>query len=156
MYSASVYDWGAVLDFHATVLTEIEHGNRKWGDSFIDIEAKVLHQARSAAAISSVYSQSSNSSSSMSRARVLFYKPYQSGKCNKAKEHSGFVSGKKCTVGHFCAACFIVGHFCAACFIVDKAQRNHPESDPEGKYYGRSIKDIRDSKLRIDYMSVPY
>ena len=32
MYFSQLYDWQAVLNFHSTVLLEIEHGLLKWGD----------------------------------------------------------------------------------------------------------------------------
>ena len=42
MYNSTFSEWSTILDLHAAVVTEIERGHRKWGDSFLDIEQKVL------------------------------------------------------------------------------------------------------------------
>merc|ERR1711974_221005 len=38
MYLTTRYQWRSVLSYHAAVLLEIERGNKKWGESFQDVE----------------------------------------------------------------------------------------------------------------------
>ena len=44
MYLAQIYEWGAVLSFHAAVLQQIERGSFKWGDTlaFAQLESRTL------------------------------------------------------------------------------------------------------------------
>ena len=43
MYFAQQYEWSAVLNFHGSVLLEIERGLIKWGDSYLHLESRTLY-----------------------------------------------------------------------------------------------------------------
>ena len=43
MYFAQQYAWSAVLNFHGSVLLEIERGLITWGDSFLHLESRTLY-----------------------------------------------------------------------------------------------------------------
>lgn len=43
MYFAQQYEWSAVLNFHGSVLLEIERGSVTWGDPFLRLESRTLY-----------------------------------------------------------------------------------------------------------------
>lgn len=43
MYFAQQYEWSAVLNFHGSVLLEIERGLVTWGDPFLHLESRTLY-----------------------------------------------------------------------------------------------------------------
>ena len=43
MYFAQQYEWSAVLNFHSSVLLEIEQGLVQWGDSYLQLESRTLY-----------------------------------------------------------------------------------------------------------------
>lgn len=45
MYLVTQFTWLAVHEFHAIVLFEIECGHARWGDSFSDLETRLLHNS---------------------------------------------------------------------------------------------------------------
>ena len=142
MYTASHQEWDTVLDLHAAVVLDIERGNRGWSDSILEIESKVLAgaltklKAKQGQKGSSRTSNSDKSSGPTNRSNsVMFCRQYQSGKCEKNKVHVGFVNGKKCTVNHICATCW----------LVEKTQNAHNECSTECKYHGKTLEEARQS-----------
>ena len=45
MYLVTQFNWSAVREFHAAVLFEIECGRARWGDSFADLETRLLRNS---------------------------------------------------------------------------------------------------------------
>ena len=110
MYLASIYEWTAVRSFHAAVLSEIERGRLKWGDSFLHLENRTL------AGLHKKTKDQKRPAPSSSNA-VLFCRDYQKGSCSHSKDHYAMLKGEK---KWLC-------HICAACWVKDKAKRMHSE-----------------------------
>ena len=136
MYNATHLDWETVLDIHAAIVIEIERGNRRWGDSFWDIESRVWHTKQSGKkGNTQSFSGKSNAPKSNSGQGVMFCKAYQSGKCTKQSPHNVIFGGKK----------YLVTHICATCWIVEKEKRSHPESSSDCKWAGKSIQEAKEA-----------
>ena len=94
MYFAQQYEWSAVLNFHGSVLLEIERGLVKWGDSYLHLESRTL------------YGHPLKEKSPTSSAPVLFCRDYQREQCISVKDHFGFIRGERKWLKHICAACW--------------------------------------------------
>ena len=148
MYAASYQDWDVILELNTAIVSDIERGHRQWGDSTLDIESRVF----SSVTLKGVTRQGTLASpkgiggkTSMSvtgdtnvggagkTAGVMFCRQFQSGKCNKPKSHIGFVNGKRNTVTHICATCW----------LVERVQHSHSEASTECKYHGKSLEQAR-------------
>ena len=140
MYTASFQNWDTILELHSAIVLDIERGNRKWGDSNLDIESKVvssasvkLRQAYNSSRQGQLQGVTTGGSFKSNVTNVWFCRQYQSGKCDKGKSHVTFVSGKKRTVTHICAICW----------LTDKVQKEHAESSLECKYHGKTLDQAR-------------
>ena len=115
MYLSKSHDWESVRELHASVLHEIELGNKKWGDSFIDVEVRSLPIAK----------QFKNPSSVTSNKQYFtdtFCRKFNRGECLKNSPHSlTLKSGET----------IWVKHICASCLQKNKEVRNHPEISDE-------------------------
>ncbi len=128
MYTGSSYQWETVLDTHAAVLNSIENGKRSWGDSFLDIETRIIQTSKPRP---SNRTRSNTSSKSKNRpfSVPMFCRPFQTGKCSvQTSSHSAVVRGNAVTVNHICATCA----------LAEGVRRDHPETSPDCKYSGRA------------------
>ena len=114
MYLSKSHDWEIVRELHASVLHDIELGNKKWGDSFIDVEVRSLPIAK----------QFKNPSSVTSNKQYFtdtFCRKFNRGECLKNSPHSlTMKSGETIWVEHICASC-----------LQKNKVRNHPENSDE-------------------------
>ncbi len=128
MYTGSSYQWETVLDTHAAVLNSIENGKRVWGDSFLDIETRIIQTSKPR-----IRTTNRPNASSKSKNRPfsvpMFCRPFQTGKCSvQAPSHSAVIRGNAVTVNHICATCA----------LTEGVRRDHPETSPDCKYSGRA------------------
>ena len=117
------YPWECVLNIHNEVLMEIERGNRKWGDSFSDIESLNLLLDRKIV---------TTKSTSVSSKRVWFCSKYQRGECTEESPHMAFIRNEKRTVKHICASCY----------LKDGLMKKHTEFSKECPYKKENKKDL--------------
>ena len=97
MYLAIQYEWGAVRDFHAAVLLEIERGFLVWGDSFARVEQHALIGRWKPPPTSRKVQSSSTP--------TLFCRDFNHGKCQQEKDHYGMIKGVRKWLQHICAKC---------------------------------------------------
>ena len=104
MYLVTQFTWPAVREFHAAVLFEIECGRARWGDSFPDLETRLLRNS----------SRSTGTAlASRSGAPVLFCRDFQHGKCGHQKDHYGTIRNETKWLQHICAKCWTVSRVIA-------------------------------------------
>lgn len=144
-YHSKAFDWRSVQDFHRTVLSEVETGDRQWGgrDTWLAVEASTLYvkstsrtqpppQVPSPApprgqAQAPVSAGSAGQGMGVRRGpgsgsgRRWFCKPYQTRQCNHRGTHDAKMFGRHC----------IVEHMCATCWLKEAVVRSHPESSDE-------------------------
>ena len=96
MYFAQQYEWSEVLNFHGSVLLEIERGLVQWGDSYLHLESRTLYG----------HPLQEKSPTSSSPAPVLIFRDYQREQCGSVKDHFGFIRGERKWLKHICAACW--------------------------------------------------
>ena len=96
MYFAQQNEWSAVLNFHGSVLLEIERGLVQWGNSFLHLESRTLYG----------HPLQEKSPTSSSSAPVLFCRDYQREQCISVRNHFGFIRGERNWLKHICAACW--------------------------------------------------
>ena len=111
MYFAQQYEWSAILNFHGSVLLEIERGLVKWGDSYIHLESKTLYG----------HPLQEKLPTSSSSAPVLFCRDYQRDHCISTKDHFGFIRG----------GCKWLKHICVACWTRLGKQESHRENSSD-------------------------
>jgi len=99
MYFATQFSWPLVRSLHAAVLFEIECGRLRWGDSFTQVENRVLHN--------SSLKVTGNARSSPS---THFCRAYQTGKCTVSGDHFGLIKNERKWVQHVCAKCWLKQH----------------------------------------------
>jgi len=80
MCLATQFSWPAVRSLHAAVLFKIECGHLRWGDSFVHLEAHLLHGHAN-------QPRSPNMSVSKQNATVQLCKAFQTGKYTFTKDH---------------------------------------------------------------------
>ena len=119
MYLATTHRWSSVLEFHATVLHEIERGHLQWTDSFDSIMAQFL------ASYASQGQPSLHRNTSLSGVRsgappTYFCRAFNYGVCSKTAPHSDIVNNKSVTVQHICAKCY----------MTNRTSQFHSESSP--------------------------
>ena len=96
IYFAQQCEWSTVLNFHGSVLLEIERGLVQWGESYLYLESRTLYG----------HPLQGKSPSSSSSAPVLFCRDYQREQCISVKDHFGFIRGECKWLKHICAACW--------------------------------------------------
>ena len=101
MYLVTQFNWSAIREFHAAVLFEIECGGACWGDSFADLETRLLRN-------SSRSTSSGAAGHSGSGTPVLFCRDYQNDKCSHGKDHFGTIRNETKWLQHICAKCWTV------------------------------------------------
>ena len=101
MYLVTQFNWSAVREFHVAVLFEIECGRAHWGDSFADLETRLLRN-------SSRSTSSGAAGRSGSGTPVLFCRDYQNDKCSHGKDHFGTIRNETKWLQHICAKCWTV------------------------------------------------
>ena len=99
MYLVTQFTWSAVREFHAAVLFEIECGRARWGDSFADLESRLLRNSTRPTA---------NAVAGRAGMPVLFCRDYQNNKCSHAKDHFGSIRNETKWLQHICAKCWTV------------------------------------------------
>ena len=132
MYHAGKYEWDCLLDLYAAVIKSIESGEKSWDDNFQDIEHMILSLrpvSRVGHDKSKVWASSAQKSTgTTSRShRVMFCAPFQSGDCKEGEVHQASVYGKKYTVRHICAKCW----------MNDKEMRSHNEASACCPFLGK-------------------
>ena len=135
MYNSTFKDWSTILELHAAVVTEIERGHRNWGDSFLDVEQKIMSVASVKKDTFKSSKHASSKSSSVSNSSTMFCKAFQSDKCNKSSPHMLNIGKKQ----------FSVSHICATCWLVEKEKRDHPECSKECKHYGKTVQEAKEA-----------
>ena len=95
MYFAEQYEWSAILNFHGSILLEIERGLVHCGDSYLHLESKTLYR----------HPLQEKSPTSSSSAPLLFWRDYQQEQCISVKDHFGFIRAERKWLKHICAAC---------------------------------------------------
>ena len=96
MYFAQQYEWSAALNFHGSILLEIERGLVQWGDSFLHLESRTLYK----------HPLQEKSPTSSSSEAVLFCRDYQQEQCISVKDHFGFICGERKWLKHIYVACW--------------------------------------------------
>lgn len=101
--------WEVVRDFHFNVMLGVERGERKWGDSTLDIQTAIMLTSGS----SGVDRFSANAKGNFKKQEVgqsnrtrWWCLDFQKGNCNFSGAHEGTVRGVRRWVEHFCAQCF--------------------------------------------------
>ena len=109
MYLATRFPWSSILTYHGACLYEVERGNKKWSDSFQDLQSTSLlaSQVRKAPPKASPTS-----------GPILFCPNYQKGSCSYSKDHEGELKGET----------KFLKHICANCWLNDSKFASHPES----------------------------
>ena len=96
------------IHLNTAIFLEIERGNREWGDSMYDIESRVIASSRHGKGGRGRYSAYSGpikpgsalgGSGAGGTRSVVFYKPFQSGKC-KGQSHKYVLNSKQFSVSH--------------------------------------------------------
>ena len=112
MYLAQIYEWEAVLAFHAAVLQQIERRALRWGDAlaisqlegrtlagrFLGKETGLRHSASEA-------SVKVSSAATVPPGINLYCAEYNHGTCKDAGDHIGMYRGRKRNLLHVCAEC---------------------------------------------------
>ena len=96
MYFAQQYEWSAALNFHGSILLEIERGLVQWGDSFLHLESRTLYK----------HPLQEKSPTSSSSEAVLFCRDYQQEQCISVKDHFGFICRERKWLKHIYVACW--------------------------------------------------
>ena len=106
MYLAQIYEWTAVLSFHAAVLTQIERGMCKWGDTlaFSMLESRTL--AGRFMKKNPAKREYTKKTAGVTGRRV-FCSEYNSGKCTHADDHIGDFLGAERNMLHVCSDCLL-------------------------------------------------
>ncbi len=116
-YHSKTYTWQSCLNFHGSVLLDIERGLRTWSDNnFQALEAQSLYQ--NPLNRGNLSSKSKSSQLETSQNGTLFCQDYNKGKCRLQSEHECQIKGITRTVNHICAKCW----------IKEKVKRIHPET----------------------------
>jgi len=97
MYLAIQYEWGAVRDFHAAVLLEIERGFLVWGDSLARVEQHAL--------IGRWKPPPASRKIQITSTATLFCRDFNHGRCQQEKDHYGMIKGVRKWLQHICAKC---------------------------------------------------
>ena len=125
MYLTATYQWKSILNYHSSVLLEIERGNISWGSDFQKIQSIAL----AAGCLPARGGSSSFRSNTITQRQslvsdnagpILFCKSYQRGFCPQANDHNG--PDKFGEIRN-------LRHICANCWLKDRKQLKHPESD---------------------------
>ena len=95
MYFAQQQERSAILNFHGSVLLEIERGLVTWGDEYLHLESRTLYR----------HPLQEKSLTSSSSAPGLFCRAYQREQCISVKDHFGFIRGERMWLKHICVAC---------------------------------------------------
>ena len=121
VYTEGNLGWGAAKSLYAAVLRKIELGVLGWGDDFSGVSRSVLERSLRKP------DSSRRSTASKSTSPQLYYcRLYQSGKCDNGDSHEDTLpNGRKVTVTHICAACWMRA----------KRRALHPESDETCPYH---------------------
>ena len=119
MYLATIHKWNVVLEFHASVLCEIERGHLTWSDSFDSLMSRFLatHSSNNSASGSR---SSSNSTAGGTSSRIFFCRHYNNGHCTKPDTHTDMVNGISVSVRHICAQCW----------LTNRTVQSHQQSSP--------------------------
>ena len=134
VFSAVHYQWSAVLKFHAAVLTEIQEGRMRWGESYSRLEQQMLmpYPQSKAKALpeKKVYDGKSRDAQRGYRSEGLrtavFCADYQRNTCRYSESHQGQFFGQTTTLYHICGVCL----------KKDEKKENHPSSAPECPHRG--------------------
>ena len=114
MYLATIYEWSDVRCFHAAVLSEIERGRIRWGDSFAAIEARSFAGC--------TRKLNSTKGDGTKRQPTLFCRDFNKGNCSHgSKDHYATLRGEKKWLSHICAACW----------VKDRTKKAHAESSSD-------------------------
>ena len=105
MYLAQIYEWTAVLSFHAAVLTQIERGACKWGDrlSIAQLESRTL----AGRFLCKASAQKDCSSRTGPTARRVFCKEFNLGTCKYEDSHVDDFMGVQRNMLHACSDCLL-------------------------------------------------
>ncbi len=120
MYLTATYQWKFILNYHATILLEIERGNLTWKSDFQKIQNSALAGGCLSARGNTSFRTSTSNQSTSSGGPILFCKNYQRGICSKTADHDD--TDKFGEIKLF-------RHICAKCWLTNKKQLKHPESD---------------------------
>ena len=97
MYLASRYSWPSILSFHGACLYEIEHGTKKWGSSFRQLETTTLYAAP----------PPRKGGGKHGGEPILFCGAFQKDACTHTKDHEGLLKGETKMLKHICAHCWL-------------------------------------------------
>ena len=106
LYYAGTYEWRDLLRLHSAVLTEVERGLRKWGDSTARLEQQILLQATKKGAQGGVLIQKADKNVKSDSAWYCWDFNYNT--CNLPSPHKTSYQGREHLARHFCAKCFAV------------------------------------------------
>ena len=114
MYLTTRYQWRSVLSYHAAVLLEIERGNRKWGESFQDLEnttvaGNFINNYRGGGSNNGLRQRSKPGTNTTNdgEGRVLFCRNFNKGTCSHTQDHNGSFEGETQLLRHICAVCWL-------------------------------------------------
>ena len=117
LFNVPHYEWAALLRLHATILSGVEKGIYKFGDDFSKLENQILRPYPKRKS-SSLRAGAPRLEDKQGLDKVYFCKDFNKSSCSQGDKHSAIFNGKKYTVKHICAKCW----------LKSRVQSNHPES----------------------------
>ena len=103
LFNSGYYQWNAILRFYAAVLTRIQDGELKWGDSYQRMEQMLLMPFP----LSRASDQKGNGSGRRTRDpdRPIYCQEFQADRCLHGGDHQGKFYGETVTLRHCCMTC---------------------------------------------------
>ena len=103
LFNSGYYEWKAILRFYAAVLTRIEDGELRWGESYQRMEQMLLMPFP----LSRASDQKGNVSGRRTRDpdRPIYCQEFQRRECSQMGDHPGRFFGETVTLRHCCMTC---------------------------------------------------
>ena len=123
VYNSAHYQWPAVLRFHAAVLTEVENGHMRWGDSYSRLEQQMLmpYPQTKFKPDKKILGRGRDGRGKADESRTIYCADYQKDLCRHSDTHQGQFFGQTVTLHHVCHVCL----------MQDNKKVSHPSSSTE-------------------------
>lgn len=118
------YSWEVLRSVYAAILSRIEVNNlswSQWNSEFVhQIQWALVRQQMDSRA-GKAAGKSNVSKSRADNEEILFCRDYNRASCSKGDSHAGAHKGRRVTLLHICAKCW----------LTDRVRRAHPEKDTQ-------------------------
>ena len=110
-YLLGGYSWETLRGVYASIVSQIEQNNLKWSQWDTEFLPQIQWALVRAPSNAKKASQSKNTTATKSAEEgTWFCREYNKGTCDKGDSHSGSHKGRKVTVSHICAKCWLTDH----------------------------------------------